>query len=218
MSTATKTQGSGGGLFPNTPAPKKDPPQGQAHEARVTGVGSRKFDSGATAIEISLESTNTNRDFKYLMFLPKFFVENPQVNPADLSEDKPLKTRQNADGEEEQYEGQSDQQQYATRIRNTDGSGELEQLFAVAESQGRTSGKDITFNTFDELVEVLSNTLPDTEFIMVLKADANPKDPAFADQLRVRKLDNPIETKGKLNGTATRDNPKRYMGLRKMWE
>lgn len=217
--SGTKQASSGtGGLFPNTPNIKKEPPKGQVHEARVTGVDSRTFDSGSKAIEIALESTNTNRDYKYLLFLPNFFTSNPQVDPTTLSEEKPTKVRVNADGEEEEYEGQSEQQQYATRIRNQDGSGELEQLFSVAEAQGRTEGTDLSFTDFDSLVEVLSKTLPGTEFIMTLKADTNPKDPAFADQLRVRSLISPTETKGKLSGTATRDNPKRFSGLKRMWD
>jgi len=219
MSQATGTKQSGGiNLFPDTPTIKKEPPKGQVHETTVTGVDSRTFDSGATALVISLKSENTGRMFDHMLFLPTFFVENVKVNPETLSQEKPVKTRENAEGEEEQYEGQSDQQQYAVRIRNEAGTGDLETLFAVAVQQGRADGVDLNFTNFDELVTVLGKVLPGTEFLMTLGADKNPKDPAFADNLRVRRLINPIETSPKLAGTFTKDNPKRFTNLRKMWE
>lgn len=214
MSTEA-TQAATGGLFPSTPPPKKEAPQPDAHEGRINGVGLIEGDGANghwTGLKISLSSVNEAFDTDLTVFLPPLYAENPQVDYTTLPTGEVV-TGTNEDGTSYSYEKGNQQADYAKVVRNSKGDGLIETLFGIASSQGLAQGEFAAPTSAQQLADVLNNLVVGAQVVFTRSADKKPKNPEFADQLRVRRLLNAFEK----DGTRTIDNPKRFKNQRKAW-
>lgn len=166
-------------LFPDTPNVEKDKPKPDAHRGIVTSVELKRFDSGATALLVNVQSQDEGFDDNYAIFLPKSYVENIRVNPQTLSTETPVK--------EDGKLGLSERQKYARAVRNTDGTGELQVLAALAKKQERSASGPAPTN-IEELAEWYNVLLSGMEIGFSRSVDKNPENPAFADRLRTRRV------------------------------
>lgn len=209
-STTTTTPAPTSGF--GTPAGQLDPKAADAHRAKIAGVGTKTFDSGTTAVQIQFESIDTGaggRDFTLSLFPPvEFFAAeywNEQgFNAEALSRESP---GLNDSGRPKQSPAQS----YARNISNSKGTGEIQNLIAIAEKQGRTPaalGLSTPTNS-DEYIAVLNAVLVDTEVVIVRRPETNA-DPRFDGELKIKRVLEPE--------SAT--NPKTqgfFKEVRKMW-
>ena len=186
-------------LFPDTPNVEKDKPKPDAHRGTVTSVELKRFDSGATALLVNVRSQDEGFDDNYAIFLPKAYVEDIRVNPQTLSTETPIK--------EDGKAGLSERQKYARAIRNTDGTGELQVLAALAKKQERTASGPAPTN-IDELAEWYNVLLSGMELGFSRSVDKNPENPAFADRLRTRRIWD----------IAQASDPKFHKKVRRAWE
>ena len=200
MSDETSTLA--GGLFPDTPAPEKPVPQPQAHMGRITGVTAETFDSGARALKFSWQSLDTAQDDNLTVFPPKEYCDNPQVDPATLS-DSDGETRVGKDGNP--YTTDSTRVQYAKRVRNKKGDGTIESIIALAIAQGHTVSSSTVPRTFQQVADYLNALCTGTEVIALLRAQGGDGD--YADRLRTTRFGNP-ENAG---------NPKFFKNYRRLW-
>lgn len=205
-----------GGLFPSTPPPKKEAPQPDAHEGRINGVGLIEGDGANghwTALKISLSSVNEAFDTDLTAFLPPAYAADPQVDYLTLPTGEVV-TGENPDGSTYTYTKGNQQADYAKTVRNSKGDGLIETLFNIADSQGLVNGQQFAPPTSAQgLADVLNGLLVGAQVVFTRSADKNPKNPEFADQLRVRRVLNAFEK----DGTRTVDNPKRFKNQRKAW-
>lgn len=209
--TATTAPASPGGF--GTPAGQLDPKAADAHRAKITGVGTKTFDSGSTAVQIQFESIDTGaggRDFMLSLFPPVEFFDPANWGPdgfnaAGLSRESP---GLNDSGRPKQSPAQG----YARAISNSKGTGEIQQILAIAEKQGRTpAALGLTVPTSpDEYIAGLNAILVDTETVIVRRPENNA-DPRFDGELKIRRVLEP----------ETIHNPKTqgfFKEVRKQWE
>lgn len=195
-----------------TPAGTLDPKEADAHRAKVVGVGTKTFDSGSTALQIAFESIDTGaggRDFTLSLFPPVEFFDTEKwsangFDAATLSRESP---GLNDNGRPKQSPAQS----YARNISNSKGTGEVQNIVAIAEKQGRTPqalGLS-TPTTPEEYVAVLNAVLTDTEVVIVRRPETNA-DPRFDGELKIKRVLEPDTiTNAKTQGF--------FKEVRKMW-
>ena len=174
----------------------KPVPVPDAHRGRITGVTSRTFDSGATALQIGLESVDEGFAETYSLFLPNGFVENINVDPTTL----PTGELNEATGK---IKG-NQLVQYARTVRNSKGDAEIQSYLALAKEQGKALTSAPT--DFDALVEQLNDVLGGIDVVFTRRAEGG--DGPFADRLRVNRIVN-INTAG---------NVKFHKKVRRAWE
>lgn len=195
-----------------TPAGQLDPKAADAHRAKITGVSTKTFDSGTTALQVAFESIDTGaggRDFTLSLFPPVEFFDSANwsangFHAENLSRESP---GLNDSGRPKQSPAQS----YARNISNSKGTGEVQNLITIAEKQGRTPSALglATPTTSDEYVAVLNAVLVDTEVVIVRRPETNA-DPRFDGELKIKRVLEPE--------SAT--NPKTqgfFKEVRKMW-
>ncbi|MGH9428670.1 MAG: hypothetical protein ACRD2L_20460, partial [Terriglobia bacterium] len=171
------------------------PVQPDAHQGVITGVAlTPKYESGAQAIQFIVRSLNEAFDDKFLLWLPRAFAENINVDKTQLPSEA----------------GNNQSQQYAMGIRNTDNTATLQVLLALAAAQGNSvpEGTQKPSN-LEEYVELLAAVLVNTEVVFTRSPDTGEDaDPAFKNRLKVRRLFEP----------EIASNPKRLKKYRKAWE
>lgn len=187
-------------LFPDTPNVEKEKPKPDAHRGVVTSVELKTFDSGATAFLVNVRSQDEGFDDNYAIFLPREYVEDIKVNPQTLSTETPV----NADTGKT---GLSARQKYARAVRNTDGTGELQVLAALARKQERTPSGPAPTN-ISELAEWYNVLLSGMEIGFSRNVDKNAENPAFADRLRTKRVWD----------IAQASDPKFHKKIRRAWE
>ena len=207
----TTTTATGGGF--GTPAGTLDPKAADAHRAKVVGVSTKTFESGTTGIAVAFESIDTGaggRDFEKMIWAPvEFFDENywsgNGFGADQLSRESP---GLNDTGRPKQSPAQA----YARAISNSKGTGEVQELLAIAAKQGRTpESRGLTPPTTpDEYIAGINAILADTEVVIVRRPEKNA-DPRFDGELKIKRVLEPE--------SAT--NPKTqgfFKDVRKMWE
>lgn len=167
-----------------------------AHQGVINGVTLETFESGSSAIKISLSSKNVpTLDTEMMVFLPKGFVEDIYVDAATLPEE----------------EGNKQQTSYRIGVANSDKTAVLQQLRDIAYKAGRTPAnlglKRAT--TIEEFVDNHNQLLAGVECVFARRPDTGEgADPRFKNVLRVRTILAP----------EAAYNPKQLKKYVKMWE
>jgi hypothetical protein len=182
-------------LGSSVPTIEKELPKPDAHQATITGATYRTFDSGATALQIGLNSIDEGWNDQYSIFLPKGFVENVLVDPTTLPTNE-------VDPNTGKIKNQ--QRQYASIVANSAKSAQLQTFFRMAQKQGQVS--TIRPTDFEAFVDKVNEALTGIQVIFTRQAQGG--DGPFSERMRVNKL----------SDIEHRDNPKFFKGYRKAWE
>jgi len=179
----------------SVPVPPASP---DAHEAVITGVTKRVFDSGATAIEFGLTSTNVpGLDTYVRKFLPKAFVEDILCPKTDLSEGELFQYRETVSNDDHSAFLQTLVFNKEGEKLNDRGKREARWEDSIARKAGRTSaGLGLTKPTnIDEYIDNLSKLTVGLPVIMVRR----PGKGEYKSRLEVTRLYSPEvkETPGK---------------------
>jgi hypothetical protein len=168
------------------------PREAQAHQAEITGISfGRTEQKDSPYLQIDLVSANTGKDESLKIFLPELFVEDINIDPKTLPDEK----------------GNNQFFSYVTNISNGDKNATLQVIRQEALKQGRGAtiegmGKP---QNFEEWVTMLQTLLPGTQ-VIYLKRETENKDTGvkFYNVTGIRKLEDG-------------DNPKALKKYRKMW-
>ena len=180
------------------------PAQPDAHRGRITGVTLETFESGSSAVKVSLQSTDVpTLETNMMVFLPRAFVEDIAVDATHLPEE----------------EGNKQQTSFRIGVANSDGTATLQELRKLCKDEqgnwlpgrtptelGLTKATDIA-----SFVENHNKMLSGLDVIFYRKPDAGEGvDPRFKNQLRVRGI----------VAVSNADNPKflKKGNYLKLWE
>lgn len=205
-----------------TPELEAAPKEADVHRGSITAVESQHFDSGATAIKVSLTSIDTGADDSLSIFVPKTFAENTGafLDPATAAQALASLPTVPPEGKK-----MSERDQYARAIscsgpKNKDGSpatdketgevipgdAQVQTLIHIAKKQGRTLTGATRPTNFEEYVGLLSSLLTGVEVVFSRTPDKN--EGPFKGRLRVNGI----------FGPETVSNPKRFKKYVKRWE
>jgi len=179
----------------DTPELVVPPPEQDAHRGRINGVEVENYDTGSSAIVISLQSIDAGFEEKMKIFPPKSFVEDVNVDPNTL-DDVPAAGKK-----------QSERQRYAQVVSNSDKNAELQRLRSIATGQGRRySGPRPS--TFAEYVAALNSVLLGCSVVFTRQPDTKAEG-TFKNRLRVN---------GVYDESTIINDPKALKKYRKAWQ
>src|SRR5512146_1072943 len=182
--------------------PSLDTPVGDAdaHQAVITGVRLDRYDSGASAIVLSMNSLDDPAvaEQVYKIFVPRAFADDIYVDPAQLA------------SVPEEGKKQSEQQSYGRNIRNKQGTAELQKLQKIAFDQGRNvqSLGLSRPSTLDELVANLGAILANVQIVFARRPNMDEENPQYYGRLEVRNI----------YGPDVISNPKALRKYHRAWE
>lgn len=193
MSTTTQEKPKAAGVM-GLPTVERKLPNAQAHLGTIALVAAKSFDSGATAIVITVRSDHNGAEFDNNLWLPPAFAANPRVDPSTLSDTSEELSEKTGRPK------MSDRQKYASSINNDDGDAQLQIAAAIAASQGKESPADAQFETLDEFCALLHELLSGTSVCFTTRPE---KEGDFKGTQRFGKMYDPEEAqslyaKGKL--------------------
>lgn len=174
---------------PNTealPAPERP---SDAHRVSITAV--TKFvsaNTGSTAINVALQSTDTGTEMRKSIWLPLGYVENINVDPNTLPEGEEVLGE---DGR--MHEKGNQRKQYARSIHNSKDSAELDKLLSYAKAAGKDFRGVGRPSDFDGVIEGLNTLLSGVEFIVTRVPQRN--NPEFLEVNAMYPIDSAGEAK-----------------------
>jgi hypothetical protein len=175
-----------------TPELETPPAEPDAHRGVIDAITFEKFDSGSSAMKLHLTSLDAAFSTDYLVFLPKAFVEDINVDPSTLPAE----------------EGNNQRSQYTINIANSTKDAELQNLRAIAFEAGRSTEGMTKPTNIEEYVQLHNDLLAGVNVIFTRRPDLKAEDPKFRNRLRVKRiLSEQVQFKAKS-----------LKGYRKMWE
>lgn len=165
----------------STPEFKQKAAQPDVHHGVITGVTLRHLDNGGAMIDVGLRSLDVGFDENYNIYVPSEWVDDPYVSPDNVRNEL-------TPDEINAGKKMTPAQIIAASVKNSEGTGRIQQLIAIAKEEGRLSSATSRPTNSGEYVDVLNSALSGINVVFTRRPDSGNADPAFRNRLRVSQV------------------------------